>query len=228
MPATATFFLSGRTRLAARFERYGRQRGRRLADAVRHSSQVFALLKAMAKVVCRRLDVACYLLQRLVFLCLCAKASGILPSQARAQVVDKIGIDISTSRGTNPIYKQNEAIELQVTPNRSVFLYCYYREKQRVYQIYPNRFRATNFVESGTTVQIPGKESNFSISFEAKNTVEAFRCFGFDRDIGNDLPPSLKVDLAPLPISSLVGLHRVLLNVSKVKPIIGMMSVIIE
>ncbi|HEY0185246.1 MAG TPA: DUF4384 domain-containing protein, partial [Rhodopila sp.] len=93
-----------------------------------------------------------------------------------------------------------------VQPVRDAYIYCYYQDSTgTVARIFPNRFQPDPFVHAGTQVEVPPAAGrSFAIRFDQAGGNEAVSCLGADREVGLQLPKTLKAqDLEPLPVASL-------------------------
>ena len=113
---------------------------------------------------------------------------------------------LTTARGERASYRIGDTMSVAVQPAQDSFVYCYYQDSGgTVARLFPNRFQPDAFLHSGARLVIPpAGRASFSIRFDPPGGQERVACFGANREVGLNLPASLKVqDLQPLPVQGL-------------------------
>ncbi len=130
---------------------------------------------------------------------------------AGTSVARPLELLVATEKGTRPVYRVGETLNLTLRSTRDSFAYCYYQDANGVVaRIFPNRFQPNALVATNASIQVPGPSAGFEIIFEKGGGArENILCLASDVELGTLLPPELKTqDLAPLPVKSLDELEE--------------------
>ncbi len=127
------------------------------------------------------------------------------PVAAKDAVPVPLGLTLTTPKGSAPIYRVQDLLQLAVTASQDAYVYCYYRDHNgTIARVFPNRFQPDPYAVAGRSFAIPSQESAFDIVFERPGAEEEVICLASYQEVGLRLPDTLKVaDLTPLPVGSL-------------------------
>lgn len=115
-------------------------------------------------------------------------------------------INLTTERGSNPVYRKGEAMMVVAQANAATNLYCFYQQGDgKLFRIFPNRHHPSPALAAATPLQIPGPGMPFGFRFDHPLTIEAVGCFATPAPL--TLAPPLTPDLDPLPLNSLDALR---------------------
>ena len=133
------------------------------------------------------------------------KPAQIDPVAATDAVPVPLGLTLTTPKGSAPIYRVQDLLQLAVTASQDAYVYCYYRDHNgTIARVFPNRFQPDPYAVAGRSFAIPSRESAFDIVFERPGAEEEVICLASYQEVGLRLPDYLKVaDLTPLPVGSL-------------------------
>jgi serine/threonine-protein kinase len=93
-------------------------------------------------------------------------------------------ISILSSRGTGSVYRHGERIDLEISTDRDVFLYCYLIDSTRkAIQFFPNGVQPSASVRGGAKLQIPGRFP-FVLKATSSGMTETIACLAALRDPG--------------------------------------------
>jgi hypothetical protein len=123
-----------------------------------------------------------------------------------------ISLQISSTRGRNPIYRVGQNLVLLIEVSLDSHLYCFYGQANGdLIKIFPNRFYARSLIQAKFVKKIPDKMMKFDWVVEPPTGIEIVKCYAFDRDIKDDLPLSIQQkDFEPLPFNSMDAItHRI-------------------
>lgn len=141
------------------------------------------------------------------------------------------GLELTSNKGTNPVFHIGETMVILVRISRDAFLNCFYRQADgKLFKIFPNKYVKSGLVAGGAQQQIPDPEMPFDFTMNEPSGVERVRCFALNRDVSGELP--LKIDtsaLIPIPgdmETHLVSLYRALPNVQVTEAV--MMVTVLE
>ncbi len=117
----------------------------------------------------------------------------------------KLLIQLSTTKGTDSVYRVGEPLKLAAQLSEDGYLYCYYQDEAgRIARIYPNRYAPDSYLRTGQSIYIPGENAGFSIEFTKTGQQPEAMCLASKRELGAKLPAHLKVvDLEPVSVESL-------------------------
>lgn len=121
-----------------------------------------------------------------------------------------IGLDLSSNKGHNPVFRIGEKMTLLVRASENVFLNCFYRQVDgSTLKIFPNRYHTDARVQGRSLVHIPDEKMGFDFKVNPPLGSERVRCIGSDKDLSMALPPEIgKRDLEPIPRKLVLDLVR--------------------
>jgi hypothetical protein len=124
-----------------------------------------------------------------------------------------IGLDLSSNKGHNPVFRIGEKMILLVQASESVFLNCFYRQADgNTFKIFPNRHHKDAKVTGRSQFQIPNDKMGFDFKLAPPTGSERIRCIASDNDLSTFLPPEIgQRDLEPIPPAltrNLIRLYR--------------------
>jgi len=121
-------------------------------------------------------------------------------------------------RDRDPHYQIGERMNFHVTTDVDAWLYCFYLQaNQDLLKIIPNEFYLEPFIVGGQRHTIPGNFIPFNFDVIEPTGVELIKCFATDRDVTDDLPPSLQaMDFEPLPDEMRFSLHEIFRDIENV------------
>ncbi len=104
-------------------------------------------------------------------------------------------------------FSHGEAIQLKVTSDAPVYLYCYLTNLNGSSQrFFPNRFREDNFLPAGGSIQLPGDMPFDIIADDANETII---CYATPKNVYHALPHSIRAyDFEPLDIKGVEEIHK--------------------
>lgn len=108
---------------------------------------------------------------------------------------------VDTDKGTQPVYRVGDALNMNVSVTAAGSVYCYYEDASKnTARIFPNQFYANPRLVPNSLMRLPS--GGFKIKFDRKGT-ERVACLGSDLEVV--VPSSLMGtrDLTRLPVSSL-------------------------
>lgn len=134
--------------------------------------------------------------------------ANVYPTERETDNLGPISLLIRSNRGADPVYRTGQKMVLFVEASQDSYLYCFYRQANgTVMRVFPNRFHRDALIPGGRTQHIPSAAMDFDWIVEPPTGVEIMKCYAFDRDVAEDLPPSVRAaDFTPLPFRSLADL----------------------
>lgn len=139
-------------------------------------------------------------------------------AQEETNPLGPIDLYLSSNKGKDPSYKIGKKMVLSVRTSVDAYIGCYYLQADgAIFRIFPNRFIKNGFLNGGFTQNIPSASMPFAFEFTPPSGVEAVKCFATDRDVANDLMPTLgQAAFEPLSVANerqLTKIYRSLPNV---------------
>jgi len=112
-----------------------------------------------------------------------------------------IGLDLSSNKGHNPVFRIGEKMTLLVQASEDVFLNCFYRQADGItLKIFPNRYYRDAKIARRLQFQIPNEKMEFDFKLKPPAGSERIRCIASDKDLSTFLPPEIgQRDLEPIP-----------------------------
>jgi hypothetical protein len=97
-------------------------------------------------------------------------------------------IEMTSDRGSNPIYSRGESIRVVAFPQDRMSMYCFYQDnnKKTITQLFPNSYAQSAFREQNEALEIPSAEMPFTIEMDAAS-IDNISCFGTKNDITSSL-----------------------------------------
>jgi hypothetical protein len=91
-------------------------------------------------------------------------------------------------------YLEGEPIELTVTTAQDAYVYCYVQSPAtgKIQRIFPNRFVRDPRVPANTPLVLPGAQGFKFFAGGEGAKLQAVGCLATDREVYNDLPPTLR------------------------------------
>ncbi len=122
-------------------------------------------------------------------------------------------LELSSPRGDDPSYRVGDKLVLNIQADRDAWLYCFYRQSDRVwFRIFPNRYHKNARIPGGRALSIPDERYGFDLKFTEPAGIELVKCFATSRDVMQELPQTWRTgDFTPLPAGlgfKLVGTFR--------------------
>jgi hypothetical protein len=120
-----------------------------------------------------------------------AAAAGAVAQSNAAGGAAPLGLNVKVAKGQ---YREGEPIELTVTTAADAYVYCYVQSPDtgKIQRIFPNRFTRDPHVSANTPLALPGAQGfKFSAGGEGAK-VQAVGCLATEREIYNELPPTLR------------------------------------
>ena len=120
-----------------------------------------------------------------------AKAEAKALDAAAAAPAKEIKLSVQLSKN---LYRKGEAIELTVTAAQPAYVYCFVQSPAtgKIQRIFPNRFVRDPHLEANTPLVLPGTQGFKALAGGEGVTQQGVGCFATEREIYNDLPPSLR------------------------------------
>jgi Domain of unknown function (DUF4384) len=116
-------------------------------------------------------------------------------AQAKASGDEATGKEIKLSlQMAKNKYRKGEAIELTVSAAQPGYVYCFVQSPSngKIQRIFPNRFMRDPRVEANVPLVLPGTQG-FTVAAGAEGVKrQAVGCFATEREIYNELPPTLR------------------------------------
>ncbi|MDD4928552.1 MAG: DUF4384 domain-containing protein [Gallionella sp.] len=110
-------------------------------------------------------------------------------------------VRVDTDKGSQPVYKIGDVLNMNVYATSAGSVYCYYEDAgKNTARIFPNQFLANPRIIPNSVIRLPS--GGFKIRFDKAGT-ERVACLGSDLEV---VVPSVLVgsrDLVPLPVKSL-------------------------
>ena len=102
-----------------------------------------------------------------------------------------IGLNVKVAKGE---YREGEPIELTVTTASDAYVYCYVQSPStgKIQRIFPNRFVRDPRVPANTPLHLPGAQGFRFLAGGEGAKLQAVGCFAAEREIYNELPPTLR------------------------------------
>ena len=130
-----------------------------------------------------------------------------------------IGLELTSNRGFNPIFKVGEEMVLLLNTNTEAFITCFYHQSDgKTLKAFPNKFDQNSYIKKNVQIQRPTEKSPFSFVMSLPTGSEKVRCFGTDIDPEPFLPMELaQNELEPIPSKIASELSKIFQNIPKVK-----------
>ncbi|MCG8036142.1 MAG: DUF4384 domain-containing protein [Candidatus Thiodiazotropha taylori] len=129
-----------------------------------------------------------------------------LSSYRENDLLSPIDFLVTTSNGSDPIYKIGEKLDVIIKADRDVWVYCFYKQADgSTIQIIPNEYyleaNGEAVLKKNTFHVIPGLEIYpFEFVITEPVGVELVKCFAADENITDQLPYSLRgQNFEPIP-----------------------------
>ena len=112
-----------------------------------------------------------------------------------------IGLELTSNKGFNPVFKVGEEMVLLLNASSDVFLTCFYHQADGVtIKAFPNKFAPDSRIKGKVQFQIPTEGSPFQFFMSLPTGAEKLRCFGSDKDPAPYLPTAVaQNELKPIP-----------------------------
>jgi curli biogenesis system outer membrane secretion channel CsgG len=123
--------------------------------------------------------------------------SGDAPAGAPATAAEpapaSAGVQLSV-RLPKVAYRKGEPIELTVTTGQPAYVYCYVQSPStgKIQRIFPNRFMRDPHVDANQPLVLPGAQGFKLAAGTGGVKQQAVGCLATEREIYNDLPPTLR------------------------------------
>jgi hypothetical protein len=114
-----------------------------------------------------------------------------------------IGLDLSSNKGHNPVFRIGEKMTLLVWASENVFLNCFYRQADgTTLKVFPNRYYKDARITGRSQFHIPNDKMAFDFKMTPPTGSERIRCIASDKDLSTFLPPEIgQRDLEPIPLA---------------------------
>jgi curli biogenesis system outer membrane secretion channel CsgG len=119
-----------------------------------------------------------------------AKVAADPPGGATAAPAEiKLSVQLSKS-----VYRKGEPIELTITAGQPAYVYCFVQSPSngKIQRIFPNRFVRDPHLEANTPLVLPGTQGFKALAGGDGVTQQGVGCLATDREVYNELPPSLR------------------------------------
>jgi hypothetical protein len=129
----------------------------------------------------------------------CVNPQGSIRTYSKPQPIPEIvnqeinysgdfSIEMTSDRGSNPIYSRGESIRVVAFPQDRMSMYCFYQDnnKKTITQLFPNSYAQSAFREQNEALEIPSAEMPFTIEMDAAS-IDNISCFGTKNDITSSL-----------------------------------------
>ena len=74
-----------------------------------------------------------------------------------------IGLELTSNRGFNPVFKIGEEMVLLLNTNTEAFITCFYHQSDgKTLKAFPNKFDQNSYIEKNVQIKIPTEKSPFS------------------------------------------------------------------
>lgn len=122
-----------------------------------------------------------------------------------------IGLELTSNKGHNPVFRLGEKMVLFIYASEDVFLHCFYKQANgKTMKIFPNRYLKNNRIAGRAQFHIPSPEMPFDFTVSPPAGEERLRCFALDRDVAASLPPEVAAnDQALIPAAIADRLTRI-------------------
>ena len=127
-------------------------------------------------------------------------------------------ITLTTPRGDNPRYRVGDKIEVNVSPNRTADVFCYYENaKGKIWQVRPNKFQPRTTLGARETARIPGTP-RFDLVLDTAPATEKLMCLATPAETAGAIVQRLpntatRTDLQPLAARSLDEIEEAFLRI---------------
>ena len=103
----------------------------------------------------------------------------------------QVDIQIETQKGTNPVYRFGEAMDIRIRLDRDAWLYCYYLQGHDgvLVRMFPNAYHPGAALSGPQSHTIPGELFPFAFDIREPAGVDLIKCFAAPRDVTAQLPP---------------------------------------
>ena len=128
-----------------------------------------------------------------------------------------INIALTTNKGSNPVFKIGNRLELKISTSHNAYIYCYYHQNDgKTLQIYPHPLLYTNnYLQKNTLEIIPGKKATFTVGHPVGT--EGITCYATNKDITQQLPPELQATGEYIPKNIAKTIHNIFHNIHNVQ-----------
>ena len=128
-------------------------------------------------------------------------------------------LNLSTNRGTSPIYRAGELMSVRVSVSTDAFVYCYYQQADgKVLKLFPNRYIPSARLKADEEFFIPG--GHFKLAPEKPRSKEHILCMASYNNIDEDLPAELSVrNLQVIPVANLDAVFHYYKMASSIVPL---------
>ena len=130
-----------------------------------------------------------------------------------------IGLELTSNRGFNPVFKVGEEMVLLLNTNTEAFITCFYHQSDgNTLKAFPNKFDPYSYIGKNMQIQLPTEKSPFSFVMSLPTGSEKVRCFGTNIDPEPFLPAELaQNEFKPIPSNIASELSAIFQNIPKVK-----------
>ena len=111
-----------------------------------------------------------------------------------------------------------EPIELTFSTDQTAYVYCYVQSPAngKIQRIFPNRFARDPHVDANTPITLPGAQGFKVVAGAEGVRQQVVGCLAADREVYNDLPPSLRWgDFEDIRLGTLDEIREAFAQVSK-------------
>jgi len=138
------------------------------------------------------------------------KPSGDFHDDRKGDGIGPISLHISSTRGSNPVYRLGQKMVMYIEASQDSYLYCFYRQADgKVMRIFPNYLHKSARVKGGKPQPIPSRAMKFDWFVSPPVGVELVKCYAFDRNVWRHFPRSIRnKSFKPLPYRSLDAITR--------------------
>lgn len=93
-----------------------------------------------------------------------------------------------------PVYRDGEPISLTVSVDADAYVYCYVQNlaNNKIQRVFPNRFVRDPRLAANTPLALPGEQGFKFFAGGDGATQQAVGCLATQREVYNDLPPTLR------------------------------------
>lgn len=122
-------------------------------------------------------------------------------------------VQVTTEKGTNPIYRPGQLLHVTVRTNREAYVQCYYVAADgSVALVFPNPDQSDNRIAGGAPIVVPPVEGDFKIRLVKELSFETISCFGTLDDTRDWIPAAFSKPLEVIPNISYADLEAQLLT----------------
>lgn len=132
-------------------------------------------------------------------------AMGVEPPKPQAQAGPPLVLDITSDRGSAPVYREGEEMTVTVQASMATNLACFHQDGGgKIIRIFPNRHHLSSAIGAQVPQQVPNQ--GMRIRLERALAVAAIRCFATPSQPALAAP--LGPDLEPLRVQDLDALTK--------------------